>query len=60
MNTSTASVLLSDEDGDPAGLTSGTTVRSQAVPHRLDRIEADDIQAPAEIGRSMTWISLDF
>jgi len=35
-------------------------VRSQAVPRRLgyhlDRIEADDIKAPAEIGRSMVWI----
>lgn len=35
-------------------------VRSQAVPrclgYRLDRIETDGIQAPAEIGRSMIWI----
>jgi len=35
-------------------------VRSQAVPrrlgYRLDRIEADDIKAPAEFGRSMVWI----
>lgn len=34
--------------------------RSQAVPrrlgYRLDRIETDDIEAPAEIGRSMIWI----
>jgi len=35
-------------------------VCSQAVPrrlgYRLDRIEADDIKAPAEFGRSMVWI----
>jgi RimJ/RimL family protein N-acetyltransferase len=35
-------------------------IRSQAVPwrlgYRLDRIETDDITAPAEIGRSMIWI----
>lgn len=35
-------------------------VRSQAVPrrlgYRLDRIEADDIAAPAETGWSMIWI----
>lgn len=35
-------------------------VRSQRVPqaagYRLDRIEADEIEAPAEVGRSMIWV----
>lgn len=35
-------------------------VRSAAVPrklgYRLDRIEADEITAPAEVGRSMIWV----
>jgi RimJ/RimL family protein N-acetyltransferase len=35
-------------------------VRSQAVPRRLgfrmDRLEVDGIQAPAEVGRSMVWV----
>ncbi len=34
-------------------------MRSQRVPerlgYRLDRIEADDLEAPAEIGQSMVW-----
>jgi RimJ/RimL family protein N-acetyltransferase len=34
--------------------------RSQRVPnrlgYRLDRIEADTIEAPAEVGRSMIWV----
>ena len=36
------------------------TVRSRRVPraagYRLDRIEADGVQAPAEVGRSMIWV----
>jgi RimJ/RimL family protein N-acetyltransferase len=35
-------------------------VRSQRVPraagYRLDRIEADEVQAPAEVGGSMIWV----
>jgi RimJ/RimL family protein N-acetyltransferase len=35
-------------------------VRSQKIPgrlgYRLDRIEADQVEAPAEIGQSMIWI----
>jgi RimJ/RimL family protein N-acetyltransferase len=35
-------------------------VRSAAVPrrlgYRLDRIEDDEVTAPAEIGRSMIWV----
>jgi RimJ/RimL family protein N-acetyltransferase len=35
-------------------------VRSRGVPerlgYRLDRIEADEIAAPAEIGRSLIWV----
>ena len=35
-------------------------VRSQRVPrvagYRLDRIEPDGLQAPAEVGRSMVWV----
>lgn len=35
-------------------------LRSQLVPerlgYRLDRIEADDIEAPAELGQSMVWV----
>lgn len=35
-------------------------VRSQAVPrrlgYRLDRVEDDEVEAPAEVGRSMIWI----
>ena len=35
-------------------------VRSAAVPrrlgYRLDRIEDDEVTAPAETGRSMVWI----
>lgn len=34
--------------------------RSRRVPerlgYRLDRIEDDDVEAPGEIGRSMTWV----
>lgn len=34
--------------------------RSQRIPlrlgYRLDRIEADDIEAPGEVGRSMIWV----
>jgi RimJ/RimL family protein N-acetyltransferase len=36
-------------------------VRSAAVPRRLgyhlDRIEADEIEAPKEVGRSMIWVA---
>lgn len=35
-------------------------VRSQEIPrrlgYRLDRVEEDEIEAPAEVGRSMIWI----
>ena len=35
-------------------------VRSQAIPrrlgYRLDRVEQDETEAPAEVGRSMFWI----
>jgi RimJ/RimL family protein N-acetyltransferase len=34
--------------------------RSQRIPrrlgYRLDRVETDDIEAPAEVGRSMIWV----
>jgi putative transposase len=41
--------------GSSAGLSAATITRLQRLGYRLDRVEADDVEAPAELGQSMVW-----